>query len=94
MVAYAKKVYDKEYPEDSHITDFKDRKNSLNRFISYHILPFAADRSKFNTDPNIVGTYNSQSGKIKDKRMTELNMIFKNIHMIQRIILRHVRLIH
>ena len=80
LVAYAKKVYDKEYPEDSHITDFKDRKNSLNRFISYHILPFAADRSKFNTDPNIVGTYNSQSGKIKDKRMTELNKDLQKKH--------------
>lgn len=57
LVAYAKKVY----PEGSDITDPKDKKSSLNRFISYHILPFAADRNKFNTDPNVVGVYNAKS---------------------------------
>lgn len=58
LVAYAKKVYDEVYPEDSEITDFKDRRNSLNRFISYHILPFATDRTKFNMNTQVVGTYN------------------------------------
>ena len=61
LVAYAKQVYDAVYPEDSNITDPKDRKNSLNRFISYHILPFAADYNKFNMDPNVVGVYNAKS---------------------------------
>ncbi len=36
--AKAKELYDPVYPEDANITDESDRKNSLNRFISYHIL--------------------------------------------------------
>lgn len=40
--AYAKQVYDEVYPEDADITDETDRRNSLNRFVSYHILPFQA----------------------------------------------------
>ena len=40
--AYAKQVYDEAYPEDADVTDETDRRNSLNRFVSYHILPFQA----------------------------------------------------
>lgn len=40
--AYAKSIYDEAYPEDKDVTDETDRRNSLNRFISYHILPFQA----------------------------------------------------
>lgn len=36
--AYAKQVYDETFPEDAGITDPKDRRNSLNRFVAYHIL--------------------------------------------------------
>ena len=36
----AKQCYDPVYPEDADITDLTDRRNSLNRFISYHLLPF------------------------------------------------------
>ena len=39
LKAYAKTVYDDMYPEDKDITDLTDRRNSLNRFISYHFLP-------------------------------------------------------
>lgn len=35
---YAARVYDEVYPEDAHITDIKNRKNSLNRFIAYHLI--------------------------------------------------------
>ena len=35
---YAKSVYDEVFPEDAGITDVTDRKNSLNRFISYHLI--------------------------------------------------------
>lgn len=35
---HAKKVYDEVYPEDAGITDFTDRRNSLNRFIAYHMM--------------------------------------------------------
>ena len=34
----AHELYDPVYPEDAGITDEKDRRNALNRFISYHIL--------------------------------------------------------
>ncbi len=36
----AKECYDPVYPEDADISDPTDRRNSLNRFISYHLLPF------------------------------------------------------
>lgn len=38
LKAYAKSVYDQVYPEDDNITDPTDRRNSLNRFIAYHII--------------------------------------------------------
>ena len=39
LKAYAKQVYDDMYPEDANIDDPTDRRNSLNRFVSYHFLP-------------------------------------------------------
>lgn len=38
LKAFAKQIYDAIYPEDANITDPTDRRNSLNRFVSYHIL--------------------------------------------------------
>ncbi len=40
LKAYAKQVYDESYPEDAgkYDEDFKDRRNPLNRFISYHLI--------------------------------------------------------
>lgn len=40
LIAHAKKVYDEVYPEDAgrYDTDFKNRKNPLNRFVSYHLV--------------------------------------------------------
>jgi uncharacterized surface protein with fasciclin (FAS1) repeats len=38
LKAYAATVYDKMYPEDKNVTDVTDRRNSLNRFVSYHLL--------------------------------------------------------
>lgn len=35
---YAAKVYDEVYPEDASISDPTDRRNSLNRFVSYHFI--------------------------------------------------------
>jgi uncharacterized surface protein with fasciclin (FAS1) repeats len=35
---YAAEVYDRVYPEDRDIDDPSDRRNSLNRFVAYHIL--------------------------------------------------------
>lgn len=36
--AFAKQVYDEVYPGDANITDITDRKNSLNRFVAYHLM--------------------------------------------------------
>lgn len=38
MVEYAKSKFDPLYPGDAGITDFTDRKNSLNRFVAYHLV--------------------------------------------------------
>ncbi|NDW17753.1 hypothetical protein D0T53_02335 [Dysgonomonas sp. 216] len=38
LKTYAASVYDEMYPQDAGITDFTDRRNSLNRFVSYHII--------------------------------------------------------
>lgn len=35
---YAANIYDELYPDDKEITDLTDRKNSLNRFIAYHLV--------------------------------------------------------
>ena len=38
LKAYAKQVYDEAFPEDAAVSDPTDRRNSLNRFMAYHIL--------------------------------------------------------
>ena len=40
LKAYAKQVYDESYPADAgrYDNDFKDRRNPLNRFVSYHLI--------------------------------------------------------
>ncbi len=38
LKAHAKQVYDAVFPEDATISDPTDRRNSLNRFVAYHIL--------------------------------------------------------
>lgn len=42
LIAYAKTVYDEVYPEDAGKFDDKwtNRKNPLNRFVAYHLLPY------------------------------------------------------
>ena len=39
----AAQIYDAAYPEDADVGDVRNRRNSLNRFVSYHILPFQAN---------------------------------------------------
>lgn len=38
LTAKAHELYDPMYPQDANITDPTDRRNALNRFVSYHIL--------------------------------------------------------
>ncbi|MGN1262486.1 MAG: fasciclin domain-containing protein [Prevotella sp.] len=58
LVAYAKQTYDQVYPQDAGLydEDFKNRKNPLNRFISYHLI-------------NRMGNYGDwvSSGEIKNQ---------------------------
>lgn len=45
--AYAKKVYDEVFPEDSNVQDEKDSRNSLHRFVAYHILEYGAPLNQY-----------------------------------------------
>ena len=46
LKAYAARIYDEVYPEDAAITDPTDRRNSLNRFVSYHFIDRYATTDK------------------------------------------------
>jgi uncharacterized surface protein with fasciclin (FAS1) repeats len=47
LKTYARLVYDQVYPDDAGISDIKDRKNSLNRFIAYHLINKQINYRKF-----------------------------------------------
>ena len=66
LKAYAKKVYDAVYPEDADISDPKDPRNSFNRFIAYHILPFGC------TYWNLTYYDGKQTDKVIDTDMTDI----------------------
>lgn len=71
LKAYAKQVYDNMYPEDASITEVTNRKNSLNRFIAYHLLnkklPMRLFIEKYdNTGMNYESTGESHSVKVVD----------------------------
>ena len=63
LKAYAAKVYNEMYPEDANISDPTDRRNSLNRFISYHLL----DRKGHKNNLTVAGIYNDRAGAVKEK---------------------------
>ena len=57
LAAYAKQIYDESYPTDASMydDDYTNRKNPLNRFISYHLLPYNLNYNDMNiTDATIV----------------------------------------
>lgn len=47
LKAYATNVYKEIYPEDEGVTDILDRRNSLNRFIAYHLINKQLSYSQF-----------------------------------------------
>ena len=49
LKAHAKEVYDEMYPEDAGLydDDWTNRKNPLNRFVAYHLLPYYAAINDF-----------------------------------------------
>ncbi len=63
LKAYAAKVYDEMYPEDAGITDPTDRRNSLNRFVSYHLL----DRMGHKGNLTAAGINNNRAGQVANK---------------------------
>jgi uncharacterized surface protein with fasciclin (FAS1) repeats len=44
---YAKEIYDEVYPADRDVTDVTDRRNSLNRFVSYHLMNRVQSANEF-----------------------------------------------
>jgi uncharacterized surface protein with fasciclin (FAS1) repeats len=47
---YAAKAYAEVYPQDKDVSDITDRRNSLNRFVSYHLLDREQGSNEFITD--------------------------------------------
>ncbi len=47
---YAASVYNQIYPQDANITNIKNRRNSLNRFIAYHLINKQLIKSKLISD--------------------------------------------
>ena len=66
LKAYAKQVYDAVYPEDADISDPKDPRNSFNRYMAYHILPFGCDYW------NLTYYDGKQTDKVVDTDMTDI----------------------
>ena len=67
LKAYAAKVYDEMYPEDAAIADPTDRRNSLNRFVSYHLL----DRMGTKSNLTAAGIRNDRAGEVAKKAATK-----------------------
>jgi uncharacterized surface protein with fasciclin (FAS1) repeats len=47
---YAAKAYAEVFPQDKDVSDITDRRNSLNRFVSYHLLDREQGSNEFITD--------------------------------------------
>lgn len=47
LKSYAATIYDKVYPEDAGIKDVRNRRNSLNRFVAYHLITKQLGFDKF-----------------------------------------------
>jgi len=63
LKAYAAKVYDEMYPEDAAVADPTDRRNSLNRFVAYHLL----DRRGTQSNLTAAGIENERAGRVEEK---------------------------
>ena len=50
LIEFCKSIYDESFPVDADLydTDYTDRRNPLNRFVSYHILPMGVSYDKLN----------------------------------------------
>ncbi|MBN2165443.1 MAG: fasciclin domain-containing protein [Marinilabiliaceae bacterium] len=52
---YASNIYNQTYPDDAEITDITDRRNSLNRFIAYHLINKQISFTRFVMDYDNTG---------------------------------------
>ncbi|GHU62336.1 lipoprotein [Bacteroidia bacterium] len=50
LKAYAATIYDEMYPQDRNVTDVTNRRNSLNRFVSYHLMNRVQAANEFITE--------------------------------------------
>ena len=50
LIEFCKSIYDESFPADANLynSNYTDRRNPLNRFISYHILPMGVSYDKLN----------------------------------------------
>lgn len=62
LKSYAAQVYDEMYPEDAGVTDPTDRRNSLNRFVAYHLIDCKATQSELTA----AGIVNERAGRVAD----------------------------
>lgn len=59
MFNYAKNIYRDYNDVDSIMSDYKNPKNPLFKFLSYHILPFLTDLSRINGRADVMLTHNA-----------------------------------
>ena len=64
LKAYAKQVYDAVYPEDAgkYDTDYKNRKNPLNRFVSYHLIDRFLNYDEVIMNPSFLSNSSENGG--------------------------------
>ncbi|WP_340114836.1 fasciclin domain-containing protein [Maribellus mangrovi] len=72
LKAYAKQVYDAKYPEDASITDVTDRKNSLNRFVAYHLINKKLSSRLFIEKYDNTGRYNETDGTSHSVKIVDM----------------------
>ncbi|TCO09868.1 fasciclin domain-containing protein [Natronoflexus pectinivorans] len=71
MAAYAATVYDRMYPNDSGIEDITNRRNSLNRFIAYHLVNKKLPRHLLIEAYDNTGSNPTESHSVKSVDMFE-----------------------
>lgn len=71
MKNFARQVYDAMYPEDADVEDITDRRNSLNRFVAYHLLDRTIPQQYFIEAYDNTGFKIGTSHSVKSFDMSE-----------------------
>jgi len=79
LKAYAKDIYDAVYPEDAQVSDPKDRRNSLNRFVAYHILRYPMRLNQLTAEDgnSLAINFNRSIADISAYHTTLMGAVFK-----------------